>query len=42
MCLHCFIDIEATVSSGIVEDRHHTIEPYFGTFVNVYIKVWLV
>ncbi|KHG24089.1 Octopamine receptor 1 [Gossypium arboreum] len=23
-------DIKATVSSGIFEDRHHTIEPYFG------------
>ncbi|KHF97684.1 aspartate--trna ligase [Gossypium arboreum] len=24
-------DIEATVSSGIIEDRHHTIKPYLGT-----------
>ncbi|KHF97651.1 Exosome complex component RRP43 [Gossypium arboreum] len=24
-------NIEATVSSGIVKDRHHTIESYFGT-----------
>ncbi|KHG24198.1 tRNA modification GTPase MnmE [Gossypium arboreum] len=24
------MDIEATMSSGIIEDRHHTIEPYFG------------
>ncbi|KHF99733.1 hypothetical protein F383_18659 [Gossypium arboreum] len=29
---NCFIDIEATGSSGIVEDHHHTIELYFGTF----------
>ncbi|KHF97225.1 hypothetical protein F383_36825 [Gossypium arboreum] len=32
MCLHCFIDIVAIGSSGIVENRHHTIELYFGTF----------
>ncbi|KHG01140.1 hypothetical protein F383_23194 [Gossypium arboreum] len=30
--LHCFIDIEATRSLGIVEDHHHTIKLYFGTF----------
>ncbi|KHG25054.1 Chaperone DnaK [Gossypium arboreum] len=34
--------IEATVSSGILEDCHHTIEPYFGTFENVFIEVWHV
>ncbi|KHG19238.1 hypothetical protein F383_04149 [Gossypium arboreum] len=26
------IYIEATESSGIVEDHHHNIELYFGTF----------
>ncbi|KHG06293.1 hypothetical protein F383_32948 [Gossypium arboreum] len=30
------------MSLGIVEDRHHTIEPYFGTSKSVYSKVWHV
>ncbi|KHG08908.1 hypothetical protein F383_35962 [Gossypium arboreum] len=29
---NCFIDIEATESSGIIDDHHHTMELYFGTF----------
>ncbi|KHG14238.1 hypothetical protein F383_18966 [Gossypium arboreum] len=32
VCFQFFLDIEAIGSSEIIEDYHHTIELYFGTF----------
>ncbi|KHG29137.1 Hemicentin-1 [Gossypium arboreum] len=31
-------DIKAILSSGIIKDRHHTIEPYFGTLKKYILK----